>query len=545
VSTDLKQYLLKKLREEFVVACIRAVIASVVLLSLFQWPILKYFSHDIINLSAVGALVFLLLCRLSLVWLKGIRDEVWLKIHSLLIALISCSWSVILFNVTMSPIAKTELHIFTHLVFAGLVASSAFTLSISRRDFYAFAFPIISSQTIAFAIYTSDATYRISILAIMSIFFIFLLKQRARFQDNWVKALVQNYELQKIIDAIPGGIIVIQAGVYSLINKTLNEIFQGVLDFKGKSIQDVASSREFSSLNEQIRKFLSTDSQQTQFEIELIVNEKKQTHLVNAIKINSNETIISTLDVSDRKRSEEEINMHKARLFKNAKMVMLGEMSEGLSHEINNAMATISMKSQQLELLANKSSQVSSEQIINNLAGMNLKIARVTEVVKGLRSISKGHISSPKSQTLVSDVVKSTLSLCKVKFEVAGVAIIEEIDEGLNIECVPAQISQVLLTALYNSFEAIQKNDEKWIKILTRYDEKKIQLVVQDSGKGLPEAIRDHVMTPFFTTKEMNNGTGLGLSLSKDIIEAHGGTLYFNFANTINTELVIELPIFK
>lgn len=100
----------------------------------------------------------------------------------------------------------------------------------------------------------------------------------------------------------------------------------------------------------------------------------------------------------------------------------------------------------------------------------------------------------------------------------------------------------MLLTALYNSFEAVQKLDEKWIKIFVRVVGSKIQVVVQDSGKGIPENIRAKVMSPFFTTKENNTTTGLGLSLSKEIIEAHNGRLYFNYENTNNTELIIELP---
>lgn len=539
---DVKIYLSEKLREEFEIACVRAALASLVLLALLQWPLMQYFDEDIVNLSATGFLIFALTVRLSLVWLKKIKTDLWLKLHNLVMVLISCAWSVILFNVTTSPIAKTELHIFTHLVFAGLVASSAFTLSISKRDFYAFVFPLITSQTLAFAIFTSVLSYRIAILGIMSIFFVFLLKQRSRFAANWATALTKNFELQKIIDAMPGGVIVIRSGIYSLINKTVKQVFAEAADLIGQSIKNFNNIPEAALLNAEIKKFADSDLSETQFEIDLNIKSKKQTHLVNAIKINATEMMISTLDISDRKRSEEEINAHKARSFKNAKMVLLGEISEGLAHEINNAMATISMKSQQLQYLSDQQSQISSEDIKKNLRPLDLKIAHITSVVKDLRSISKGSVSSPKTSVLVSDVVNTTLNLCRVKFEGNGVSIIDEIDQNIKVECISSQISQVLLTALYNSFEAVQKLDEKWIKIFVRVVGSKIQVVVQDSGKGIPENIRAKVMSPFFTTKENNTTTGLGLSLSKEIIEAHNGRLYFNYENTNNTELIIELP---
>jgi signal transduction histidine kinase len=87
------------------------------------------------------------------------------------------------------------------------------------------------------------------------------------------------------------------------------------------------------------------------------------------------------------------------------------------------------------------------------------------------------------------------------------------------------QISQVLLNLLMNAFDAVVEASGKRVLIRLTQDPASIHFAVQDSGKGIPESLRQKIFQPFFTTKEIGKGTGLGLSISQGIMKNHGGQL--------------------
>lgn len=107
-----------------------------------------------------------------------------------------------------------------------------------------------------------------------------------------------------------------------------------------------------------------------------------------------------------------------------------------------------------------------------------------------------------------------------------------------------AQIEQVLLNLLNNSFDAIQSTPDRWIHITARLENHRVLILVTDSGTGIPNDVQQKMLQPFFTTKEVGKGTGLGLSISKGIIEDHQGQLYYDPKNK-NTCFVIDLPEIK
>jgi signal transduction histidine kinase len=98
-----------------------------------------------------------------------------------------------------------------------------------------------------------------------------------------------------------------------------------------------------------------------------------------------------------------------------------------------------------------------------------------------------------------------------------------------------------LLNLIGNSFDAVQELPEKWIKVNICDLGKEVEISVTDSGLGIPEAIREKITQPFFTTKEIGKGTGLGLSISRGIVESHNGRLFVD-ATCANTRIVVVLP---
>ena len=92
-----------------------------------------------------------------------------------------------------------------------------------------------------------------------------------------------------------------------------------------------------------------------------------------------------------------------------------------------------------------------------------------------------------------------------------------------------------------NSFDSISTLDDKWVKLEVKITDTRIDFIVTDSGKGIDKDIADKIFQPFFSTKEVGKGTGIGLSISKGLIEAHNGHIFLD-SSSQNTRFVIQLP---
>ena len=167
---------------------------------------------------------------------------------------------------------------------------------------------------------------------------------------------------------------------------------------------------------------------------------------------------------------------------------------------------------------------------------------RIESIIKGLRHFARSGENDPFSKSKVSEIIRDTILLCASRMENHNIQIlIEDKTENVEIECRPAQISQVILNILSNAQHAIsQLPDEKWIKISTVDGDKFVEIRITDNGPGIAESIVSKIFLPFFTTKDLGVGTGLGLSISSGIVKDHGGSLSLD-KNEKNTTFVIQL----
>ena len=133
--------------------------------------------------------------------------------------------------------------------------------------------------------------------------------------------------------------------------------------------------------------------------------------------------------------------------------------------------------------------------------------------------------------------------MCRSRFFYQNVELIVECDPGIVVACRPTQIAQVILNLLNNAYDAVSLLPEKWIRLtVTAVSAGAVEICITDSGHGVPTTILDKIMQPFFTTKEVGRGVGLGLSISQQIIDDHRGKLYLD-ASHPNTRFVVELPL--
>lgn len=155
--------------------------------------------------------------------------------------------------------------------------------------------------------------------------------------------------------------------------------------------------------------------------------------------------------------------------------------------------------------------------------------------------MSRDAESDPMERASVKLLIDNALEFCSPSLERRKITILRDpAEEEFFVECRPVQVSQVLLNLLNNSRDAIEKLEERWIRIGVGASRGVVRITVADSGTGLTPKIRSRVMEPFFTTKKNGKGTGLGLSVSRKILESHGGQLVL--ADTKNTCFIMKLP---
>lgn len=228
-------------------------------------------------------------------------------------------------------------------------------------------------------------------------------------------------------------------------------------------------------------------------------------------------------------------------MINSAKLAALGEMAGGIAHEINNPLSVIDGRARQL--IQHISRQSFSAEIgqrdLNTIVSMT---DRISKIVKGLKSFSRPGEKDPYQLTSLSLIVTNVIALASDKLKNHQIEIKLNLSENVAIPCRSVQIEQVLLNLLNNSCDAISTLPEKWIAIDVGSQNKKIQLSVTDSGKGISPDIVEKIMQPFFTTKKAGHGTGLGLSISKGLIEDHNGILYYDSLSA-HTRFIIEIPI--
>ncbi|HVO75094.1 MAG TPA: ATP-binding protein, partial [Ignavibacteriaceae bacterium] len=245
-----------------------------------------------------------------------------------------------------------------------------------------------------------------------------------------------------------------------------------------------------------------------------------------------------------------ELKSAQAQLIHSEKMASLGELTAGIAHEIKNPLNFVNNFSElSRELLdelktefQNKKHEEVLELIENlkeNLEKINQHGKRADSIVKGMLLHSRG-TSGEKTLTNINDLVDQYVNLAyhgmRAQNKDFNINIEKEYDESIGkIKIVPQDISRVFLNiinnACYSAFEKKRKNGIDFAPMLfvsTKNCGDKVKICIKDNGSGIPLSIKDKLFNPFFTTKPAGEGTGLGLSLSYDIVvKQHGGEIKF------------------
>ena len=272
-----------------------------------------------------------------------------------------------------------------------------------------------------------------------------------------------------------------------------------------------------------------------------------------------------SLRTEELSKSLNDLKATQQQLIQSEKMASLGELTAGIAHEIQNPLNFVNnfseVNGELIKELKNEAVKGNLEEVkamANDIEFNSEKIShhgkRAAAIVKGMLQHSRSS-SGQKELTDINVLVDEYLRLAyhglKAKDKSFNATMKTDIDETIGkLNIVPQDIGRAILNLITNAFYAVtekkkQAGDdfEPMVSVRTKKGNSMIEIRVKDNGNGIPPKILDKIFQPFFTTKPTGQGTGLGLSLSYDIVKAHGGELKVETKEGEGTVFVIQLPI--
>ena len=255
------------------------------------------------------------------------------------------------------------------------------------------------------------------------------------------------------------------------------------------------------------------------------------------------------LDIAARERAERELAESRQAAINAAKMAALGEMSASVAHEVNNPLTVILLRAQRLDILA-RTETMDAAVVRKTAHDIDRTVERIRRIVDALRAFARQGDEDPLRPELLAPIIEDTVELCAHRFRQRGVELRVDADPRRAAGRVPrhpdhpgaAEPAEQRLRRGREPGRALGSNHG-------RRSGREVHIGVLDSGPGVPAEIAARIMEPFYTTKEIGRGTGLGLSLSKGIAEAHGGRLELDprarptrFVLTLKRAASVSLP---
>jgi len=260
----------------------------------------------------------------------------------------------------------------------------------------------------------------------------------------------------------------------------------------------------------------------------------------------------------------EELKSTQAQLIQSEKMASLGELTAGIAHEIQNPLNFVNNFSEVSNELIDEmngeldkgdiqEAKIIADDIKQNLEKINHHGRRADGIVKGMLQHSRtssGQKEPVEINKLADEYLRLSYHGLRAKDKSFNAEIKTDFDSSIgNINVVPQDFARVILNLINNAFYAVNEKTKlqasgymPQVIVTTKKLNDKVEVRVGDNGCGIPQRNLDKIFQPFFTTKPTGQGTGLGLSLSYDIIKAHGGEIKVETKEDEGAVFIIQLP---
>jgi len=243
-------------------------------------------------------------------------------------------------------------------------------------------------------------------------------------------------------------------------------------------------------------------------------------------------------------RSLRLVNDQRAKLFEERRMASIGAIACNVAHEINSPLTAFDLQIFQLNEDINKNGVVAAE-VQEKLSRLSRISHRMSVIIRGLKFLAGRDDNDPISRSEIGSIIELALDLCRERIEKYGIHMQLSLEtQSIQIACRSVALSQVFLNLFNNAIDAVAAlpRENRRIEVTSKRLGETIELRIEDSGTITSETIKTNLFKSFFTTKPPGRGTGLGLSLAKETIEMHGGSIRLD-DECRNTRFVILLPL--
>ena len=364
-------------------------------------------------------------------------------------------------------------------------------------------------------------------------------------------ATVREQALRAILDAaVDGAVLIDDRGLIKAFNRSAERLFgYTAAEVLGRSVGILMSETEAARHEQHIRRYLESGVPHiigrgrevfaqrkggVSFPIFLSVGELSDGVTAQFLGF--------IHDLTPELEAQEQQQRLRERLIIVSRLAMVGEIAAGLAHEVNQPLAAITNYASAAQRLLTRSDPDIAE-ARGALEEIATQAVRAGDIIRRLRALARG-----------PDMRREATSLNSLVGELAEMArrdaqrhdVVYELDLAVNLPSLDIdgdQIQQALLNLLWNALHALNGStvSPKQVHIRTRLNAaREVEIDVCDNGPGIPAALAPRLFEPFFTTKQ--NGTGLGLAMSRTIAEAHGGTLEYRANTPDGACFVMRLP---
>jgi histidine kinase len=254
--------------------------------------------------------------------------------------------------------------------------------------------------------------------------------------------------------------------------------------------------------------------------------------------------LVTTADITKRLLAEQQ-------LIQASKMATLGEMATGIAHELNQPLSVIKTASSFLKRKVERAEPIRDDILKTMTEEIDNHVDRASKIINHLREF--GRKSEVRKERIDVNVpLEKALDIFSQQLKLREIEVVKDLEEGLpRIMADSNRLEQVFINLLINARDAIEEKGEKngevntakQIYLGTSIGENNVQVVVKDTGTGVPKPLLDKIFEPFFTTKRVGKGTGLGLSISYGIVQDYDGTIRVETTEGEGSAFIIRFPV--
>jgi two-component system sensor kinase FixL len=380
----------------------------------------------------------------------------------------------------------------------------------------------------------AEAALFAAVGAVIALFGEQLHKARTRYQENALSLTAREALLQSILDTAPDATVVIdQGGIIQSFNAAAMRLFGHTeAEVVGKNVRLLMPAPFREEHDGYLHRYLTTGEKRI-IGIDRVVTGLRKDGSTFPIKLAVGEVRYGgrrfftgfIRDLTERQASEQQLEELQSELARLSRLTAMGEMASTLAHEMNQPLSAIANYLQGSLRLLDGLDQPNARKVSHALGEATKQTLRAGDIIRRLREfVSRGELERRPEN--VNKLVEEASALALVGSRAQGVKAVFRWDTNVGPVLVEkVQVQQVLVNLIRNAIEAMHNSERKELMVKTGLSENgMIEVSVSDSGCGIDKEIEPRLFQPFVTSKPA--GMGVGLSISRRIIEAHGGELW-------------------